>query len=199
MAKHRGRFGALLATVAALAALAAVTASPASAGWVGAKFSGESALKLTTTGMTAKRNGAEAKSCSIAGGSATGQTVGGGGAAEFGSSNWWGGRVIFFQCGGSAILEHYGTAVLPEYETVSGKYRLFFLADEFEPVWNPWGTHYWPGYYSVPFNNGSGETPSTFSFADTVVGVEASTGKKISLSGTYTITGAKGGLVTLTH
>ena len=196
MSKYKRRFGALITVCVAVASIGALAASSASAAWVEAEFKGGPGVKISASGVTAKRNGAEAKACVLqnekpAPGTASGSLL------EYGNTSTYWSLLTRFSCGGSAVLEHYTQVVEAQYETVSKQYRLEFYPEQFLPIGTPWSTSYWPGYYSVPFTNGSGSTPSKFTFADTVIGQEGASGKKISLSGTFTITSSTGGLVTL--
>lgn len=192
-----------LAKVASLAAaacllLAAASASSASASWVAAKVNGGPNIKATTSGATAKRNGAEAKSCSLYTGSAHGR--GEGQLLELKNAvNANNVEVTRFECGGTSTLDTGMFIGSAEYETVSGAYRVKFYNAGFGFLFtDPWGAVYAPSDFTASFTNGAGATPSTFTLSETTLGAEAS-GKKVSLSGTFTITSNTGGLITLTH
>jgi hypothetical protein len=196
--ESRGRLRVAVASLAIVASMA-IFASSASAYWSTAKFAGGPSVKVTTTGVTAKRNGGEAKACTMFLGSASGSISSG--LLTFGQiGTWWGGNLTRLECGGTSKLDVYTSFIEPQYETVSGKYRLAFLTEEAETIEAPWANRYWPwSEPAVPFTNGSGATSSTFTFTDTALGPEAATGKIVSLTGTFKITNSTGGLVTLTH
>jgi hypothetical protein len=185
--------------VAACLLLAAASASSASASWVPAKVSGGPTVKVTTSGATAKRAGGEAKSCSILSGAANGSVISENHVISFWNVSLWYGKFTRFECGGTSILDLSSENAVAEYETVSGNYRLSFWPETFETIINPWGTHYTGSSFTVPFTNGSGGTPSTFTMTESVIGHEGGTGKAITLSGTFKITNGTGGLLTLTH
>ena len=190
----------MVAAAAAIAALGATAASPASAGWVKAKFSGGPSVKATTTGVTLKRDGIEPKTCTLFSGATIGSISG---SEVLGLANatvpGWGEPITRFECGGSNKLDLYTSIVQAEYETVSGQYRLYFWPWPFEEsLQAPWSNKYRGAFWYATFTNGSGATPSSFTASEAVIGKEPTSGKKITMSGTFNLTDNKGGLVTVT-
>jgi hypothetical protein len=176
-----------IALVAALA-LCAVAVAPASAEVVPAKFS-SSTFKLTTSGVTAKRNGADPRTCTPSGGAISGSTS---------SSSFLGsGFGSKFNCSGpSELLMTVGGEA--KYDTVSGEYYLLFNASN-TPVQSPWGWYEQTTARKATWVNGSGATQSTLKFSNTTIGHLQSDFSVISLDGSFTATTSVGGLLTLSH
>lgn len=180
----------LTVAVAALA-LGALVASSASAAIVPAKFS-NSSVKLTTTGVTLKRAGIEAKSCTLSPAIQLFAEGSGfiGGNGELGEAR--------FTCGTSSLRMRFVGEVL--YDTVAGTYS-FGLADYTTvQLASPYG-FYWQntgGKTKAPWVNGSGATNSKITLSETPIGYDNSS-KLITMSGTLTATTSAGGLVTLSH
>jgi len=181
--------------VAALA-LAAVTAASASATVVPARFSttGEFYIKAPS-GVTVKKNGESAKSCSM---------VNPIRAVEFGSGAFIGWnepstQQVQFTCSGSGPLVVMFKGEM-KYDTVTGAYWLK-VADQTVTHGSPWGQYLQntSGTSQWTWVNGSGSTSSTIALNETYVGNLSGTGEKITISGTLTATTLSGGLITLTH
>jgi hypothetical protein len=185
-----------LVVVAAVAAMAltAITASSASASIVSAKFSPSGALYVKSTGVTIKKNGESAKTCTVS--NIRTEEIGTG--AFLGSNEAFGGAR--FACSGSPGLQlaFYGGM---KYDTETGRYWLQISdlsngshESPFGPFWQITnGADQWT------WVNGSGSTPSTMTLNEVYVGYVGSTHEKITISGTFTATTLSGGLVTLTH
>lgn len=177
----------LAATVAAMA-LGAVGASSASAAIVSAKFSTSSEFNIKATSVTIKKAGGSEKSCSLAAK-----------ASEFGPGAFIGtsgSTHVSFTCTGSPSLKVYFNGQM-KYDTVTGRYWLQLVNGPYS-LESPWG---WYSQISNQWTwvNGSGSTPSTITLNEQHVGNLASTGEKITISGTLTATTLAGGLITLTH
>lgn len=189
------RLSVFIALVASITALAAVAAGPAMASvahW------GSSEQRLTTTGVTIS-NGTESRTCTLR------QTAFG--SAEFGG-NWHNsafgndpfGLMVHFSCSGSSS---FSLAMQPEatYNATTGKYSVNFCCapETFPAGESPWGNWYNGAIAVADFNNGSGSTMSTLVFQNDKVGSTLSGGKSITLTGTFTVEKAGGGLETLSH
>jgi hypothetical protein len=179
------------AIVAALA-LSAIVASSASASIVPAKFSSE-LIKLTTTEVTLKRAGGEAKTCTLSPAiSLTGE----------GKSFWGGNREGFetrFTCGLSTLqMVLYGEVF---YDTVAGTYTFYIYDYEGTSMLSPYGIYWQETVEKIKpsWTNGSGATASTVTFKETPIGHDEK-GKMITMTGTFKATDySTGGLVTLSH
>jgi uncharacterized membrane protein len=188
------RLKTLVMTVTVVAAFAAIIASSASAAVVSAKFSNET-IKLTTTGVTIKKGGLDARTCTIQGGSASGIT------------NWFGGYTmvnengeIWFNCSGSTVLQ-LRVLALPKYDNVALRYFLqmndAFSTDQASPYGRWWQDS--PSLPDPTYINGSGATKSQLKFVNEPIGYVAATGAAITLDGTFTATTTSNTLLTLSH
>ncbi len=180
------------ASIAALAALVAVAAAPATAAEVNATFSGSS-MKLTTAGVTIKKNGADPKTCTLLGGSTSGATAGNG---VWVFNDIYGSTL--FNCTGGTKFGVW-TEFKATYDTVTGQYTL--RSANVSPQGNPspWGNYVGGNSLKGTWVNGSGGTPSTLTFNETTIGTITSSGHVITLSGTFNATTSSGGLLTLSH
>lgn len=186
----RNRIKLLVASLAAMSALVAVGVSSAAAEVVPANFSG-STIKLTTTGVTIKKSGAEAKTCTFSPSAPVGLITEGFAQpmnnTSTGTSN--------FSCTGSTKLE----SILwfeATYDTVTGQYKLYCVGD-FAERQSPYGL--WAeSAFNGSWNNGSGTTQSTVTYNETQIG-QTSTRAPITMTGTFTVTTSTGGLLTLSH
>jgi len=178
----------LLAVAVATMALSAVGASSASATIYNANFSTTS-FKLSTTGVTIKRNGAEAKTCTA---SINMSNLGSG---NFIGSNESSGRTLFL-CDGGASGLYMRMVGRAKYDSVAEKYYLEIYSYN-ESMQSPWS---WYFQYSQKWTwvNGSGTTPSTVTLNEQLIGY-TTTGQPITMSGTFTAKTSTGGLVTLSH
>ena len=177
----------LFVTAIAAMALGAVSVSSASASIVGAKFS-SSSWKLTSTGITVKRNGAEAKTCPPA------KAIEGSGSSSFVASNEWTGASRF-NCTdlSSLVMRYVGQAY---YDNVAARYFLE-ISSYNEALQSPWGPNsYFQSISDWTWVNGTAVTPSTMTLNELVIGT-TTTGQKITVSGTITAKTASGGLITL--
>lgn len=177
------------AAVAAMA-LSAIVASTASATIVAAKFSPSGQVKLTTTSITVKRNGTEAKVCTPSPNNISGAAEN---SSYFIANNGFG--ETKFSCPSGAYFSEYFSGQA-KYDTVTEKYY-WEMAKPYTSLTSPWGS-YFQVVFKVDWVNGSGLTPSTLVFKNQTVGV-TSAGASISVEGTYNVTTTTGGLVTLTH
>jgi hypothetical protein len=179
-----------MTSLAALVVLGSIVASSAMAETVAAKFSGTS-LKVTTAGVTIKKNGAEAKTCTLSGGAASGSVSG--------NSVWlfnnFGNTV--FNCSGGTQLSVLLT-VEAVYDTVTGQYTLRQSSGANQNS-SPWGTYTTLSQLNGSWTNGSGTTNSTVTYNEAKVGQLNSGGGTITLSGTFTATTSSGTLITLSH
>src|SRR5215218_3187686 len=183
-----------LALTAALAVIAVsgLVASSASATVVNAKFSSP-ALKLTTTGITIKKNGTEAKICTP---KATIEATAEG--SGYFATNQWDGTTGYW-CPSGTELESvfYGEA---KFDNVANRYYLTLTSNTTHSLMSPYGS-WWQetrGLSSSTWTNGSGTTPSTLTFANQTLGYTLSNAR-ISIDGTFTVKSSTGGLVTLSH
>ena len=188
MTLFRRTKGILALSLVALA-LAALGATSASASIVPAKFS-SSSFKVTTTGVTLKRNGLEPKTCTLSlpiESSAEGSYFFG---ANYPSSP--GGTK--YSCGGVAILGQWfsGEAF---YDNVAKTFSLTFDPYSFSTLSSPWGS-YSQESFKASWVNGSGATASTINFNNTTIGF-GTDGKALTLTGSLKVTTPAGGLVTL--
>lgn len=182
----------LLATAVAAMALSAVFASAATAEEWQAKFSSPS-IKLSTTGITLKANGGEPKTCTAVSLSGTAQENG-----AFYVGNQGGKAESKFSCGGLSIftMVFLGEAF---YEDETGQYMV--RVSNFGGGWSlesPWGSYTQTNDTEATWVNGSGATASTVTFNNQTVGFTTS-GKAVSISGTFKATTPTGGLLTLSH
>ena len=181
----------LVSSVAALALFVAVGVSPAAAEEANATFSGSS-IKLTTSGITVKKNGSEAKSCTLFGGSAQG---------PISASYAWPSNSNFsytlLSCTGGTALEFW-MQLVPKYDTTTGQYTLR-LGPAGVSSRSPYGAMTETATGKGTWTNGSGATNSTVTFNEAQVGLLNSTGASITISGTFTATTSTGTLLTLSH
>ena len=190
------------ARVAALAAAAClalgVLAGPAMGGIVAAKFS-NSTLKVTTSGMTVKSNGGEAKTCTLMEGYADNSFYGEETVLRNHEVIADGLQKIGFNCTGGTTLD-LQAAYFPTYNTSTGAYNFGITALNWSS-WNasPWGNYAQYAGISPTFTNGSGSTQSTIVFNEVKIGQLSGGLKKFTLSGTMTATTSTGGLITLSH
>lgn len=184
----------VLAAVAAMA-LTAVGATSASASILSAKFSGSTAGYLRTTGVTIKKNGGSAKSCTAS--TIRIEEVGPG--AFIGTNESFGG--IRFYCSGSWGLQMAFWGYL-EYDSLTGRYWLQVLDKTEQQLESPFGYYYQNTGETDQWTwvNGTSTTsPSTIALNEQYVGKLVSTNEKITISGTFTATTLSGGLLKLTH
>lgn len=192
MVRSNRRLRFLVSSLAALAALVAVGVSPAIAVEEEAKFSGTS-MKMTTAGVTIKKNGADPRSCTLWGGSTQGPI----------SSNvaWLINASPFpvtqFTCTGGNLQASF--LLTPKYDSTTGNYILRYTASNSGGGTSPWGGSTATGAdFKGTWVNGSGGTPSTVTYSEAVVARLTSTGEPITLSGTFTVTtNSGGGLLTV--
>lgn len=187
------RFKVLITPLVVLVASAAVGVAPAAAEVVSAKFSGTS-MKMTTTGVTVKKNALEPKTCTLFGGAT--QT------SSLGESLAWVANVNFgetlFSCSGSTQLENsmYFNA---KYDTATGKYSLRYGKGSYGGR-SPYGNYGGTGEtFTGTWVNGSEGTPSTLTFAEAQLGLLSGSGLPITLSGTFNVTTKAGTVLTLSH
>jgi hypothetical protein len=176
---------------AALVVLMAIVASPALASEVNAKFSA-STLKLTSSGLTLKRNGTEAKSCNFKS-TPTGETAEGNTAAwVFNEAT----GLTWVKCAEGKYLTM-GLFVHAHFDTSTSRYFLTLV--EQGGLTSPWGEWFQSpqGKANGTWVNGSALTPSTLVFEESVIG--NTTGGNITLTGTINVTTSSGGLITLSH
>jgi hypothetical protein len=182
----------LLMTAVAAMALGAVSASSASATIVSAKYSSQS-FKLTSPGITIKKNGSSAKACTMA--PVTVETEGDG---FIGTNEFFFG--LKFTCSGSwpLVMNFNGRA---KYDTVTGRYWLQVADLDNQTQESPWGFYYQETNDTDQWTwvNGSGSTPSTITLNERWVGLTATGSEKITITGTLTAKTSSGGLITLSH
>jgi len=176
-----------LALMAVVTAVAAV-ASPASASEIPAKFSA-STIKLTTTGMTVKRNGEDPRTCTPEGGSFSGGT-------SEGIASVGGFYPVSFKCSGPSTLQMNFFAKVV-WDTVASKYIFQTGGGAGASLISPWGSYSPAASVKSTWVNGSGSTNSTLKFENTILG--NGTGGNVTLTGTFTATTSSGGLLTLSH
>jgi hypothetical protein len=183
----------LLMTAVAAMALGAVGASSASASIVNAKFSTPS-FKLTTTGFTVTRNGTESKTCTPAAISGFGE-----GNSFIASNEWTGGTRFTCTDKSSLVMALNGLAY---YDTVAERYYLH-VADHTgsQSLEGPWGPYFQEASNTDDWTwvNGSGSTSSSITLNEQWIGATLNPYKKITISGTFTVKSATGGLITLSH
>lgn len=182
----------LLAALAALAA-SALLASAASASVLPAKFS-SSQFKLTTTGITIKRNGTEAKTCTPVGNKLEGFAE----SNQYVISNELGGSARFWCSNNTELtMAWLGEAL---YDTVANRYSLRIASHSGETLTSPFGQYLQePGTTGGTWTNGSGSTPSKLTFSNETLGFTYPGGQKLTIEGTFTVTTLSGGLITLSH
>ncbi|HWC49714.1 MAG TPA: hypothetical protein VG448_12600 [Solirubrobacterales bacterium] len=187
----------MLAAAVAAMALTAVGASSASATIMAAKFSpAGTPFYLKTTGVTIKKNGGSAKSCTAS----NIRTEEFGSPTTFGGANESFGGVRFY-CSGSPALQMAFWGDL-KYDTVTGRYWLQVVDHTEETLESPFGfyvqgtgeTDQWTWV-----NGTSTTSPSKITLNEQYVGYLYSTHERITISGTFTATTLSGGLITLTH
>jgi len=179
----------LFAVALVVSAFAAVVASPAQASVVNAKFSASS-LKFTSTELTLKLNGGEAKSCNF-----QGWPTG----TPSGSSAWLSNEQFgytWIKCSDGTYLKM-EMVVSAHFDTVANNYYLTVAPNGSVGTTSPWGTWRQSAEGKANWVNGSGSTQSTLTFEESVLG-STSTGT-ISLTGTITATTTSGSLITLSH
>jgi hypothetical protein len=181
-----------LAVVASMA-LGAVSASSASASVVNAKFSYPS-ITVTTAGVTIKKNGESAKSCTLK--SPIG--IGVSGSGFIGSNESSSGGVRFRCTDLSSLLMWFAGGA--NYDTETGLYYLHLQDKAGQSLEGPWGWYFQETGNTDNWTwvNGSGSTPSTLTLNEQYVG-HTESGEKITISGTLTAKTSTGGLVTLSH
>lgn len=182
----------LLAAAVAAMALSALVASSASASVVAAKYSTPEVM-LTTSGITIKKNGAEAKTCTISGGALLGWAEGN--ASIY--SNETGGESKFW-CPSPAELRMIVNSRV-SYDTVTGRYFMTLVKPCCSTLLSPYGQYLEsPGTTGGTWVNGSGTTPSKVTFTNETLG-SLTGGGTITISGTFNVVTYSGGLVTLSH
>jgi hypothetical protein len=189
------RMKVLLATAIAALALGAVGAASASATIVNAKFS-YPLVKLTTSGVTIKKNGGSAKSCTLSK------------AIEFwaeGSSFLGGneaGGIARFSCTDGTGLKMSFNG-LAKYDTVAERYYLYVADPGSQALESPWGPNSYfqatGGTDNWTWVNGSGGTSSTITLNEQWVGSTVTGSEKITITGTLTAKTSSGGLIILSH
>jgi opacity protein-like surface antigen len=187
-----GKIKILLAAAMAAMALSAVGASSASATIFNAKFSSPT-FKLTATGLTVKRNGGEAKTCTPSAGLEAAVS----GSEVYVSNEWTG--ASRFTCGGSSLVMR--LLARAYYDDVAGRYYLQISDYNEQTLESPWGPKYWQKTSNTDrwtWVNGSEATASTMTLNEQWIGT-TTTGEKITMSGTFTAKTSSGGLVTLSH
>jgi hypothetical protein len=181
------------AAVASLALTALVVAS-ASAAIVPAKFSGPE-FKVSTTGLTVKRNGLEPKTCTF-----KPATVGLTESEQFYILDNFEGDTKLLCPNGSTPLQMILRGVA-RYDNVAGTYSLHVNDYTTTNLYGPWGS-YWQqskvvgGGFNGTWVNGSGATASTVTFSNQTFGYTAA-GLKMTMEGTVKVTTPSGGLITL--
>lgn len=193
MSHFRKRTKVFLTAALAALALSVLVAASASAAIVPAKFS-SSSLKLTTSGITVKKNGAEAKTCTPA---LTLEGYYDGWRAWIGNQQ---GGEAKFHCPNNVTYLTMAMLAEPKYDTVSGAYSLKFSGCCGSSMMSPYGSYMpWSTGYTGAWANGSESAASTLSFNETLIGSTVSGSHKITISGTFDVTTPGGGLVTLSH
>jgi hypothetical protein len=181
-----------LSVAVAAVMLGAVLASSAAAAIVPAKFSSPF-FKFTTSGITLKLNGAEAKTCNPSPTTIEGFAEGN----QYLMSNQQGGETRF-ACPNNTMLTMAwkGQAF---YDSVSSRYSLRIGSYCCSSLMSPYGQYSQePGTIGGTWVNGSGSTASTLTFSNEMLGWTL-TGKKITIDGTFKATNSLGGLLTLSH
>jgi hypothetical protein len=177
-------------------AFAAVAASPAVAAPVAANFSSNT-IKLTTTGVTIKRNGGEATTCTLSS-PTTGGTEGNF-AVVYNTEALPLPTVLFTCSGGKGFSMKFAAEAF--HDTVPGYYlQLMDHGMEYN-LGSPWGK-YWHTYETNPaigkWTNGSGLTPSNIKFENAPMGtLEAPASGSVTLSGTFIARTTSNTLLTL--
>jgi hypothetical protein len=182
----------VISIVAAVCGLTALMAAPASATIVPAKFS-SAWTKESTTGLTVKKNGLEAKTCTLPSWS-EGFTSG----SQFGFISE--GEQIKLLCPNTSSSVNMVWAGSATYDTVTGKYNLHFndyTAMMLPSLWGYYTQQSGSGGFNATWTNGSGATASTFTFANQTFGSVG--GQKLTIDGTVKATTSSGGLLTLSH
>ena len=181
----------LLVAGMAVLALSALGASSAAATVVPAKFS-SSWFEMSSSGITVKRNGTEAKTCTASSIEASTE-----GNSYFGSNDFPSGGVRF-NCtgGGSLVMGYVGTA---SYDTVTGKYTLQNKYSSPSYIESPWGPYLQSGTQSGAWVNGSGSTASKVTYTNQTIGFTYPGNQKITIEGSLKANEFGGGLVTLSH
>jgi len=163
-------------------------ASPASAAEQTAKFS-SSTIKLTTAGVTVKRNGLDPRTCTPETGSFSGGTSGN--LAAIGNFGY-----VWFKCSGSTSLQM-NMMSWAWWNTLTSQYSLEVGSNNSGGTTvSPWGSYNQSATKAI-WTNGSGSTNSTLKFENAVIG--SSSGGPITMTGTFTATTSSGGLLTLSH
>lgn len=182
-----------IAAAVAAFALSALVASAASAAVVPAKFS-SSSIKFTTSGLTVKRNGTEAKTCTFYGTSPSGMTE----ADSFFVSNHGEGDVTL-SCTSSILKLQTIMFGRVSYDTVANRYTLQVSEYNVVPLESPWGSYsYYQGTFGGTWVNGSGATSSTVTFTNQTLGYTTS-GDQLTIEGQIKATTSTGALLTLSH
>ncbi len=180
-----------------------VAASSAMASEVPAKFSSNTAIKVTGTGLTVKKNGGEAKTCELT--SATGSVANSTDGTNQGVLTAQNEEPFYrtkLSCTGGTSLQLILALGSAKYETTTGAYSLRFSPFAGNSVSSPYGTYYWAfgaANVQVGWTNGSGATASTLNFSETNIGTHIDEKSKITLTGSLKVTTSVGGLVTLSH
>ncbi len=185
------RFKVLLVTAVVAMALGAVSVSSASAAVVNGKFS-TSLFKLSTSGVTIKKNGGEAKSCTLSPAIEIYAEASG-----FVGSNESLAKVRFNCTDGTYLRMSFNGSA--KYDTVAERYFLHVNDFTGQSLQSPWGLYsqYTGNTDDWTWVNGAGATPSTMTLNEQTVG--SISGEKITISGTITAKTSSGGLVTLSH
>jgi hypothetical protein len=190
--RSKSRTKAFLAAVAAAMVIGALVASSAMAEVVPAKFS-SSQIKVTTTGLTVKRNGLEPKACTFKG-TTQGETLG---ELFYIFNNWEGDTRL--QCPTVGTQLQMILSGEAHYDTVASKYTFSVQPYPSQTMtYSPWGI-YWQDYeFSGTWVNGSGATASTVTFTNQRFGTTTG-GQKLTIEGQVKATTPSGGLITLSH
>lgn len=180
-----------IAIVAALA-LSALVASAASASIVSAKFSSP-LFKLTTTEVTIKKSGGEAKTCTLP----KAIEVFAEGSSFIGSNEL---QTVRFSCtGGTSLRMSFNGQA--KYDTVAEKYYLNVADPNSQAFESPYGLYLQStgGTNNWTWVNGSGSTSSTITLNEQWIGSTQTGSAKITMTGTFTVKTSSGGLITLSH
>jgi hypothetical protein len=187
------RMNVLLVAAVAAMALGAFSAGTASATVFRAKFS-TSLFKLSTAGVTIKKNGAEAKSCTLSPAVEMWGEAGGAGFVGSNESQW---KVRFNCTDGTYLRMSFNGEA--KWDSVTEAYFLRVADYTSGSLQSPWGLYsqFTAGTDDWAWVNGSGATSSTITLNERLVGNVG--GQQITISGTLTAKTSSGGLVTLSH
>jgi hypothetical protein len=186
-------------TVAACLLLG-ISTSSAMAEEVGTKFSAGT-IQLSASGLTLKKNGGEAKTCTLS--AVNGIAYQSEGVAEIYNNSFT--LLTELNCTGGTLLELPFYATVGRYNTITGKYSVQLTRVGSGVYSSPYGSYNFAfnvpsGWVAAGWTNGSGTTASTINFNETVIGVlHSNTSTKLTLSGSVKATTGTGGLLTMSH